>query len=191
MKWFCHFLRQYVDNAPSKNSAAHLSQKSVYYQRETPFGAQATENRGWATPKTKASAASKKGPRKRRRRRSQTCRRHIRARSGYRPCLCSPSNLFKGRGAVRIPKEFAALHLDFAKAQYDGHMGARFLFRRLPLLTARKFAQLNLARVNFYNPHLDIKVLRRPWAGKKEQRSYPCTATIYTRLSPVGLQDEG
>jgi len=35
----------------------------------------------------------------------------------------------KGRGAVRIPTEFAALHLDFAKAQYDGHMGARSLFR--------------------------------------------------------------
>ena len=47
--------------------------------------------------------------------------------------VCIPLLTFpKGRGAVRIPKEFAALHLDFAKAQYDGHTGARFLF---PLLT--------------------------------------------------------
>jgi hypothetical protein len=47
----------------------------------------------------------------------------------------------------------------------------------------RKFAQLNLARVKFHNPQLDIKVLRRPWAGKEEQLKYPCTATIYKRLA--------
>ena len=32
-----------------------------------------------------------------------------------------------GRGAVRVPKETVGLHLDFAKAQYGGHMGARYV----------------------------------------------------------------
>lgn len=31
-----------------------------------------------------------------------------------------------GRGAVRVPKDTVGLHLDFAKAQYGGHMGARY-----------------------------------------------------------------
>ena len=34
--------------------------------------------------------------------------------------------LIAGRGAVRVPKETVGLHLDFAKAQYGGHMGARY-----------------------------------------------------------------
>lgn len=46
------------------------------------------------------------------------------------------------------------------------------------VLNNRKFAQLNLPRMKFYNPHLDIKVFRRPWAGRKMQRSYPCSAII-------------
>jgi hypothetical protein len=42
----------------------------------------------------------------------------------------------------------------------------------------RKFALLNLPRMKFYNPRLDIKVFRRPWAGRIVQKTYPCTATI-------------
>jgi hypothetical protein len=34
--------------------------------------------------------------------------------------------LIPGRGAVRVPKETIGLHLDFGKAQYGGHMGARY-----------------------------------------------------------------
>ena len=30
-----------------------------------------------------------------------------------------------GPGAVLVPKDTVGLHLDFAKAQYGGHMGAR------------------------------------------------------------------
>ena len=33
--------------------------------------------------------------------------------------------LTAGRGAVHVPREIVGLHLDFAKAQYGGHMGAR------------------------------------------------------------------
>jgi hypothetical protein len=33
--------------------------------------------------------------------------------------------LTSGYGAVRVPKDTVGLHLDFAKAQYGGHMGAR------------------------------------------------------------------
>lgn len=42
----------------------------------------------------------------------------------------------------------------------------------------RKFALLNLPRMKFYNPRLDIKVFRRPWMGKAVQKTYPCAATI-------------
>ena len=46
--------------------------------------------------------------------------------------------------------------------------------------------------MKFYNPHMDIKVFRRPWAGKKVQMSYPCSATIIKcilLLSGLGLMD--
>ena len=36
------------------------------------------------------------------------------------------NKLTTGPGAVRIPKSMVGLHLDFAKAKYAGHMGARF-----------------------------------------------------------------
>ena len=48
-------------------------------------------------------------------------------------------------------------------------------------INCRKFALLNLPRMKFYNPHLDIKVFRRPWAGRIVQKTYPCTATILKR----------
>ena len=85
--------------------------------------------------------------------------------------------LILGRGAVRVPKETVGLHLDFAKAQYGGHMGARSVSMQQNI-NCRKFALLNLPRMKFYNPHLDIKVFRRPWAGRLVQKTYPCTATI-------------
>jgi len=88
-----------------------------------------------------------------------------------------------GRGAVRVPNETIGLHLDFAKAQYGGHMGARHSLRRTKC-NNRKFAMLNLPRMKFYNPRLDIKVFRRPWAGRKVQKTYPCTATILKCISP-------
>jgi hypothetical protein len=33
--------------------------------------------------------------------------------------------LAQGPGAVKVPTDTVGLHLDFAKAQYGGHMGAR------------------------------------------------------------------
>jgi len=96
-----------------------------------------------------------------------------------------------GRGAVQVPKDTIGLHLDFAKAQYAGHMGARFILQitHKASFTFRKFALLNLARIKFHNPHLDIKVFRRPWAGKKVQRTYPCAATILKGLSDLTRED--
>lgn len=82
-----------------------------------------------------------------------------------------------GSGAVKVPRDTVGLHLDFAKAQYYGHMGARFIIQML-LSNRRKFAQFNLPRMKFYNPQLDIKVFRRPWAGRTVQKTYPCAATI-------------
>ena len=32
----------------------------------------------------------------------------------------------QGPGAVKVPTDTIGLHLDFAKAQYGGHMGARY-----------------------------------------------------------------
>jgi hypothetical protein len=32
--------------------------------------------------------------------------------------------------------------------------------------------------MQFHNPHMDIKVFRRPFLGMKLQRTYPCAATI-------------
>ena len=36
----------------------------------------------------------------------------------------------QGPGAVKVPTDTIGLHLDFAKAQYGGHMGARYPFPR-------------------------------------------------------------
>jgi hypothetical protein len=41
---------------------------------------------------------------------------------------------------------------------------------------------LNLPRMKFYNPRLDIKVFRRPWMGKAVQKTYPCAAIILKGL---------
>lgn len=37
----------------------------------------------------------------------------------------SVSVLTSGYGAVQVPRDTVGLHLDFAKAQFGGHMGAR------------------------------------------------------------------
>jgi hypothetical protein len=50
------------------------------------------------------------------------------------------------------------------------------------VVDGRKFAMLNLPRMKFYNPQLDIKVFRRPWAGRATQKTYPCAATILKSL---------
>ena len=41
--------------------------------------------------------------------------------------LVSITILIIGPGAVRVLRNIAGLHLDFAKAQHSGHMGARYL----------------------------------------------------------------
>jgi hypothetical protein len=53
---------------------------------------------------------------------------------------------------------------------------------RIRSVNGRKFAMLNLPRMKFYNPQLDIKVFRRPWAGRATQKTYPCAATILKSL---------
>jgi Mitochondrial ribosomal protein L51 / S25 / CI-B8 domain len=84
-----------------------------------------------------------------------------------------------GPGAVRVPPNILGLHMRFAKAQYGGHMGARFpKHLQTNILTCRKFAMLNLPRMKFYNPQLDIKVIRRPWQGKSKNVEAPCEANI-------------
>jgi hypothetical protein len=40
--------------------------------------------------------------------------------------------------------------------------------------------------MKFYNPQLDIKVFRRPWAGRIVQKTYPCAATILKSCPMVG-----
>jgi hypothetical protein len=50
------------------------------------------------------------------------------------------------------------------------------------LANGRKFALLNLPRMKFHNPRLDIKVFRRPWMGRQVQKTYPCAATILKGL---------
>jgi hypothetical protein len=46
----------------------------------------------------------------------------------------------QGPGAVKVPTDTIGLHLDFAKAQYGGHMGARY-----PLSPKRLLAPFSLS----------------------------------------------
>lgn len=53
-----------------------------------------------------------------------------------------------GPGSLSVPAQFTALELSFAQRNTNGHMGPR------------KFAQINLPRIQFRNPNLEISVKR-------------------------------
>jgi hypothetical protein len=41
--------------------------------------------------------------------------------------------------------------------------------------------------MKFYNPQLDIKVIRRPWQGKSKNVEAPCEANIIRGYSFAGV----
>lgn len=53
-----------------------------------------------------------------------------------------------GPGSLSVPAQFNSLELTFSQRNANGHMGPR------------KFAQINLPRIQFRNPNLEIAVKR-------------------------------
>jgi hypothetical protein len=51
--------------------------------------------------------------------------------------------LAKGPGAVKVPTDTVGLHFDFAKAQYGGHMGARYSNLSLTFLLSKSLSLIS------------------------------------------------